>query len=372
MRGQRGVAVGLGQLAGRRRRGRATCRSRLLPASAAAASTSRDDDVEPGPGAHLGDARSPSARRRPRRPVRSSSIRRDRNGRRSWAQPRVTCAMGIVAVGPSSPSALRSSSSACSNDGTTARRRRPGRRRVGAARPTSTTAATDDRRRRTQLARVRPPPARATTTTVAARCRPVHAGRLLRRPRRDVGRAVDPPRSAPTCPTRSTSPGRWPADDGVRRRHGDRCGHCRGRRRPQRARRRRPRRPVVVPLHGRWLDQPRRAGGAAPTGADASCASPRRRCQHCETGFYAAHRDIAAWAPDLVVFLGDFIYEGAGTPIGRDRVRCPRRPRDHRPRRLPGARTPSTWPIADLQAARAAARGWSSGTTTRSRTTTPA
>lgn len=34
-------------------------------------------------------------------------------------------------------------------------------------------------------------------------------------------------------------------------------------------------------------------------------------CQHFETGHYAAHRDIAEWAPDLVVFLGDFIYEGA-------------------------------------------------------------
>lgn len=33
-------------------------------------------------------------------------------------------------------------------------------------------------------------------------------------------------------------------------------------------------------------------------------------CQHYETGHYAAHRDIAEWQPDLVVFLGDFIYEG--------------------------------------------------------------
>ena len=44
-------------------------------------------------------------------------------------------------------------------------------------------------------------------------------------------------------------------------------------------------------------------------------------CQHYETGFYAAHRDIAEWSPDLVLFLGDFIYEGAANPIGDDRVR---------------------------------------------------
>src|SRR4051794_699460 len=44
-------------------------------------------------------------------------------------------------------------------------------------------------------------------------------------------------------------------------------------------------------------------------------------CQHYETGFYAAHRDIAEWAPDLVLFLGDFIYEGAANPIGDGRVR---------------------------------------------------
>ncbi len=44
-------------------------------------------------------------------------------------------------------------------------------------------------------------------------------------------------------------------------------------------------------------------------------------CQHFETGFYAAHRDIAEWQPDLVLFLGDFIYEGAANPIGGEVVR---------------------------------------------------
>jgi alkaline phosphatase D len=33
-------------------------------------------------------------------------------------------------------------------------------------------------------------------------------------------------------------------------------------------------------------------------------------CQHYEAGYYAAHRHIAAEEPDLVLFLGDYIYEG--------------------------------------------------------------
>jgi alkaline phosphatase D len=39
-------------------------------------------------------------------------------------------------------------------------------------------------------------------------------------------------------------------------------------------------------------------------------------CQHYETGYYAAYADIAAWTPDCVVHLGDYIYEGGVTPIG--------------------------------------------------------
>ncbi len=44
-------------------------------------------------------------------------------------------------------------------------------------------------------------------------------------------------------------------------------------------------------------------------------------CQHYETGFYAAYADVAAAQPDAVVFLGDYIYEGAGAEVGGDRVR---------------------------------------------------
>lgn len=36
-------------------------------------------------------------------------------------------------------------------------------------------------------------------------------------------------------------------------------------------------------------------------------------CQDYEVGYYAGHRDLVADAPDLVVFLGDYIYEGNST-----------------------------------------------------------
>ena len=66
------------------------------------------------------------------------------------------------------------------------------------------------------------------------------------------------------------------------------------------------------------------AGWVAPTpaaGEEAALRIAAASCQHFETGFYAAHRDIAEWQPDLVLFLGDFIYEGAAQPVGPDRVR---------------------------------------------------
>jgi len=57
----------------------------------------------------------------------------------------------------------------------------------------------------------------------------------------------------------------------------------------------------------------------SPTGrtrtAPASASMPKQlklavaSCQHWEFGTYAAHRHIAAAAPDLVAFLGDYIYE---------------------------------------------------------------
>jgi alkaline phosphatase D len=66
------------------------------------------------------------------------------------------------------------------------------------------------------------------------------------------------------------------------------------------------------------------AGRVAPTPA-AGDRGPLRiattSCQHFETGFYAAHRDIAEWQPDLVLFLGDFIYEDTARPLEPGRVR---------------------------------------------------
>ena len=64
-------------------------------------------------------------------------------------------------------------------------------------------------------------------------------------------------------------------------------------------------------------------GRVAPTGGGtAPLRLATASCQHWETGFYAAHRDLTEWAPDAVVFLGDFIYEGAANPIGDGRVRA--------------------------------------------------
>jgi alkaline phosphatase D len=45
-------------------------------------------------------------------------------------------------------------------------------------------------------------------------------------------------------------------------------------------------------------------------------------CQNYQNGFYTAHRDLAEQQPDFVVWLGDYIYEGASRPVdGNDVVR---------------------------------------------------
>ena len=73
---------------------------------------------------------------------------------------------------------------------------------------------------------------------------------------------------------------------------------------------------------GDWTSPVGRVAPAPAAGEIEQLRLATASCQHWETGFYAAHRDIAEWAPDLVVFLGDFIYEGEGRPIAEGRVRA--------------------------------------------------
>lgn len=54
----------------------------------------------------------------------------------------------------------------------------------------------------------------------------------------------------------------------------------------------------------------------APTGAVASASFVSASCQNYEDGFYTAHRDVADQQLDFMVWLGDYIYEGASQDIG--------------------------------------------------------
>jgi alkaline phosphatase D len=94
-------------------------------------------------------------------------------------------------------------------------------------------------------------------------------------------------------------------------------------------------------------------GRAAPLDAGETLRIATASCQHYETGFYAAHRDIAEWSPDLVLFLGDFIYEGEAVPVGPGRVRTHEGPE---PTDVEGYRSRYATYLADeqLQASRAA------------------
>jgi alkaline phosphatase D len=81
---------------------------------------------------------------------------------------------------------------------------------------------------------------------------------------------------------------------------------------------------VAGPLFYRFRTGPwtSATGRVAPTGTDpAQLRLATATCQHFESGFYAAHADLAAWTPDLVVFLGDFIYEYGAENIGGAVVR---------------------------------------------------
>ncbi len=92
-------------------------------------------------------------------------------------------------------------------------------------------------------------------------------------------------------------------------------------------------------------------------------------CQHFEVGLFTAYQHMAEEDLDLVMHLGDYIYENPG----RDNLRAQaRRRRVADARRLPQ-------PLRAVPQRSGAARGarrrfpfWSSGTITRSTTTTPA
>ena len=79
----------------------------------------------------------------------------------------------------------------------------------------------------------------------------------------------------------------------------------------------------LKPDHAYWYRFT--AGGhASPVGRTRTAPAPGAAVQHLriaysscqkyEAGYYAAHRGMAADAPDLVLFLGDYIYEGAANP----------------------------------------------------------
>lgn len=71
------------------------------------------------------------------------------------------------------------------------------------------------------------------------------------------------------------------------------------------------------------------ATGRTRTAPAAGAAVERLRiaygsCQKYESGFYAAYRHLVADDPDIVLFLGDYIYEGA--PTAKDAVRLHQNP----------------------------------------------
>ncbi|WP_420452961.1 alkaline phosphatase D family protein [Ilumatobacter sp.] len=103
---------------------------------------------------------------------------------------------------------------------------------------------------------------------------------------------------------------------------------------------------------GEWTSPTGRTAPIDPTTSELRIATAS--CQNYEAGFYAAHRDIAEWSPDLVLFLGDFVYENAAREVGDGVVRTHEGPE---PTDLDGYRTRYATYLSDpdLQACRAAA-----------------
>ena len=58
-------------------------------------------------------------------------------------------------------------------------------------------------------------------------------------------------------------------------------------------------------------------GRTRTTDASATQASfALANCQHFESGFYTAYADMTEWAPDCIIHVGDYIYEGGISPLG--------------------------------------------------------
>jgi hypothetical protein len=100
--------------------------------------------------------------------------------------------------------------------------------------------------------------------------------------------------------------------------------------------------------------------------ADASLRFAIASCQRWDHGHYAAWRHMADDELDLVMFLGDYIYEYAGVPAACARTGAARRRRSPVPRRA----TRSTRATRRCRRRTRRRRGCWCGTTTRSRTTT--
>ncbi len=85
---------------------------------------------------------------------------------------------------------------------------------------------------------------------------------------------------------------------------------------------------VVVPVQagGPWFYRFRAGQYTSPVGrtqaAPSATAEPAQvrvasaSCQNYQDGFYTAWADVAAARPDLVVFLGDYIYESGAATVG--------------------------------------------------------
>ena len=91
-------------------------------------------------------------------------------------------------------------------------------------------------------------------------------------------------------------------------------------------------------------------------------------CQSWESGYYTAYRHLAEEDFDVVLHLGDYIYETASQPAARAATSRARRPTWP----ATGSATPSTRPTPTCRPRTPATRSPPPGTTTRSRTTTPA